>query len=491
MEKGKKATNGQHRGVQIITKGTRLVLRFKDPIEGRYRDQSLGEVSRAVAVEAAKAKHDALQSLKRKWISGELTHTPTGTDPITDFVEDADTSGTKSVREVGSRYLRRMQQGMLTRSWHELQRHDLQRLHQIIVRDTKIGPTTKNLRLRTCKTFFKWMHDRGALGSVSWDIIGQTLKSVKAPDHNHGRILQPHELQVLFSVMLGERPEVGLFFMLKLLTGLRIGELINVRVKDIVSGKGRKPYLSVSAPKTNRTRKVNLSSSPLAHTILENLKAGAKDYVFLADVKDRSDPVRLYRRFSRHLVRTISKKTHFKVNPKDLRATNEAMLATLKGWDIFKVARQLGHSTAIANQAYTEDIQMQDYPEGKSIEEVAGLEDIGQRMLKANKMNPSITEDLKAKERELDSLHQSHLALILGELKEWVEIAPLVERIHGRELTPDVQKEIKAQFTDAYAQRLARCSDPEGRKDLEEKFLRVMFVMDTRINGAVKNIKTL
>ena len=68
MQKGKKATNSAHRGVQIVKKGTKLVLRFKDPIEGRYRDQSLGEVPRAVAVEAAKAKHEALQSLKRRWV---------------------------------------------------------------------------------------------------------------------------------------------------------------------------------------------------------------------------------------------------------------------------------------------------------------------------------------------------------------------------------------------------------------------------------------
>ena len=482
MQKGQKATNSAHRGVQIVRKGTKLVLRFKDPIEGRYRDQSLGEVSRPEAVQAAKAKHEALQSLKRKWVSGELTHTPVGTDLITEFVEDADTAGTKSVRELGANYLRRMQKAMLTRSWHELQRHDLQRLQQIIVGDNKLGPTTKNLRIRTCKTFFNWLNERGALGSVNGDIITQSLKMIKAPEHKHGRILQPHELQVLFSVMVGERPEVGLFFMLKVLTGLRIGELVNIRVKDIVSGKGLKPYLSVAAPKTNRTRKVNLSSSPLAHTILENLKDGSSDYVFLPEHKDRTDTVGLYRRFQRHLVRTISKKTHLKVNPKDLRATNEAMLATLEGWDIFKVARQLGHSTAIANQAYTEDIQMQDFPAGKSIEEVAGLEKIGFRMLKANGMNARITEALQAKERELDNLHQSRMALILGELKEWVEIAPLMERIQGMELTSEIQTEIKAQFTDAYAQRLATCSDPEKRQALQDTFLHVMQLMDTRVN---------
>ena len=482
MQKGKKATNSAHRGVQIVKKGTKLVLRFKDPIEGRYRDQSLGEVPRAVAVEAAKAKHEALQSLKRRWVAGELTHTPVGTDQITEFVEAADTNGTKSVRLLGAKYLRQMQKAMLTRSWHELQRHDLQRLHHIIVGDNKLGPTTKNLRLRTCKTFFKWLHDRGSLGSVSWEIITQTLKSVKAPEHNHGRILQPHELQVLFSVMVGERPEVCLFFLLKALTGLRIGELVNVRVTDIVSGRGMKPYLSVSAPKTNRTRKVNLSSSPLAHTILENLKARSSDYVFLPEFKDRTDTVGLYRRFQRHLVRTISKKTHLKVNPKDLRATNEAMLATLEGWDIFKVARQLGHSTAIANQAYTEDIQMMDFPSGKSIEEVAGLEDIGLRMLKANGMDPSITEALRVKEQEQEDLQQTKLSLILGEVKEWVELAPLLQAYQGAILTSQQKIEIKAEFTDAYAKSLAACSDPGERQALQDKFLVVMKLMDTRVN---------
>ena len=226
---------------------------------------------------------------------------------------------------------------------------------------------------------------------------------------------------------------------------------------------------------------MNLSSSPLAHTILENLKASSGDYVFLPEFKDRTDTVGLYRRFQRHLVRTISKKTHLKVNPKDLRATNEAMLATLEGWDIFKVARQLGHSTAIANQAYTEDIQMMDFPSGKSIEEVAGLEEIGLRMLKANGMDARITEALQAKERELDNLHQSRMALILGELKEWVELRPLMQEVQGRAFTAEDVNRIKAQFTDAYAQRLARCSDPEERQALQDTFLQVMQLMDARV----------
>lgn len=480
MQKGQKATNGAHRGVQIISKGTKLVLRFKDPIERRYRDQTLGEVSRSEAVEAAIAKKEALEAIKRRWIAGELTATPEGVDQIQEFIDSADTQGTKRVREVGAKYLRTMQQGMLTRSWHELQRHDLLRLHKIILGDKNLGPTTQNLRLRTCKTFFNWMHDRGALGSVTKDLIGLSLKNVKAPEHVHGRILQPHEMQTLFATMLGERPEVGLFFLLKLLTGLRIGELVNIRVKDIISSAGVKPHLLVTAPKTNRTRKVNLSASPLAHCILENLKGQSKDYIFLPSFKDRSDPVPLYRRFQRHLVRTISKKTHFKINPKDLRATNEALLATLEGWDIFKVAKQLGHSTAIANRSYTEDIQMMDFPSGSSIEEVAGLMDIGQRMLKANKLNPNILDHVLSQNEAMKGLHQSSTKLILGELSEWIELDDVVPSVVGMELEAQHVDALKARITDAFAQRMVKASTEEQRKQLQDKFFRYVRMLDAR-----------
>jgi integrase len=473
MQKGQKATNSAHRGVQVIKKGANLVLRFKDPITRKYRDQSLGPVSRQDAVAAAISKREALLVIKQRYLSGDLNPAPADVDQLQEFVDSSSTEGTKGVRLLGVRYLRVMQEGMQTRSWHELQRHDLIRLHRIILADSKLGPTTKNLRIKTCKSFLNWMNDRGSLGAFSREVITQCLKSVKAPDHSHGRILNPQELQILFATMLKQREDIALFFLLKLLLGLRSGEIVNVRANDLVSGSGRKPHLVVHAPKTNRTRKVNLSISPLAHCILENLKVTGSDYLFLPHLKDRSNPIILYRKFTRHLVRVINKKTQSsleKVTPKDFRSSHVALLASIKGWDIFKVAKQLGHSATIANQSYTEEIQMMDYPSGDTIEQVAGLEDIGLRIVKANGMNPQITEDLNEQRTLAEKLNESTIKHLLGEAPSFKELVGDFESYRGRSWSPEEEETVMTILTELFAKKMTQAKSKTDADKLTQEY---------------------
>tara|TARA_R110002126_G_C10458523_1_gene500130 strand:- start:337 stop:1869 length:1533 start_codon:yes stop_codon:yes gene_type:complete len=394
MQKGAKATNSAHRGVQVVQIRTNLVLRWRDPVTRKFRDQSLGLVSAAEAKAAAVSKKAQLDLIKRKFAMGELSETPTGANSVLDWISLAEAKGTRVIRELGMRYLRQMQASMMSRGLNELQRQDVIRLRQIILSDSSLSPSTTNLRMRTCKTFFNFLHARGQLGVISKDIIALTLKAIKEPPAKHGQILNPIQIRDVFSMMLLHRKPASLFFLLKLLTGLRIGELIQVRSEDVVIGYGDKPYLQVHSKKTNSLRKINLSCSPMAAKILLALKSNTDGFLFFPEENDRHrEPVAIYDRFKKPLTRFVSTKLGYRVTPKDLRSTHSALLMSLPGWQLHKVAKQMDHGIEIASRHYSENVQMIDYGSGDSIEQLASVEDIGLKIIEANGLTVTSLEN--------------------------------------------------------------------------------------------------
>ena len=392
MQRGAKATNSQHKGVQIVSRGRKLVLRFKDPIQGRYRDQTLGEVNRSQAVDAAVAKKAHLDAIKLRFITGDLTPVDSNEDPIEDFIQSADAKGTAAIRSLAAKYLRQLQSTMGTRSWAEIHRSDLLRLNSIVTGDKKLSPNTVNLRLRTCRRFFRILLDQGKLGAVTQDTLRRSINFVKGTEHKHGRILSTNELNEVLGVLLLQRKDAALFCLLAVLTGARPGELIQIKGSDVILDTGV-PHLKIYSPKTNHSRKINLSVSPLAEKILTFLSRTNKGYLWFPTETKNRDAVALYRKFSKILTRDCTKKLERRITLKDYRCSNEALLSNLKGWDIFRVARQLGHSVTIAEKNYTDDIQMTSFPEGEHIEVVAGIVQVGELILRAN--NFSAEQDFK------------------------------------------------------------------------------------------------
>ena len=397
MQRGQRATNTQHKGVQIVRKGTKLILRFKDPIQGRYRDQTLGEVTRGQAVDAAVAKKAHLDAIKLRFITGDLAPLASNEDPIEDFIQSAEAKGTAAIRSLAAKYLRQLQSTMGTRSWGEIHRSDLLRLNSIVTGDKHLSPNTINLRLRTCRRFFTILINQGKLGAVTQDTLRRSINYVKGTEHKHGRILSSNELNEVLSVLLLQRKDAALFCLLAILTGARPGELVQIKGSDVILDTGV-PHLKIFSPKTNRSRKINLTASPLAERILSFLSSTNNGYLwFPTETKDR-DPVSLYRKFSKILTRDCTKKLGRHVSLKDYRSTNEALLSNIKGWDIFRVARQLGHSVAIAERNYTEDIQMTSFPEGKHIEDVAGITAVGKLILQSHNYSPELEKGIISKQ---------------------------------------------------------------------------------------------
>jgi integrase len=405
------------------------VLRWKDPIENRYRDQTLGEVTKAQATDAAIAKKSAIDAVKIRFLTGELVSAPTGSDPIEAFISSADTKGTAGVRHLAAKHLRKLQVTMGARGWNELQRSDLLRLNHIITSEKSLRGTTINLRLKTCRRFFNGLLDQGLLGSATRELISRSIKLVKAPESKHGKILTRLELQDAFSTMLLTRVDIALFFLLNVLIGCRIQELVQIKGSDVVIRPGVKPHLIIHATKTNKTRKINLSVSPLAAQILTSLSATNQGFIFFPTATKERDPVGLYKKFSKPLTTTISRKTGTKITAKDFRSTSEALLANLKGWDIFRVSKQIGHSVTIAERSYTEDIQMVDFPEGSTIEDVAGINQVGRLILKANNLYPSSREERKARSQhtidstQREAINQDRIDAYLKDHPEHVDVS--------------------------------------------------------------------
>ena len=185
-------------------------------------------------------------------------------------------------------------------------------------------------------------------------------------------------------------------------------------------------------------------------------------------------------------MRTIGKKVGFKVNPKDLRSSNEALLASLSGWNIHAVSRQLGHSTVIAERSYTKSINMVSIPTGDTIEQVSGLTRIGFKMMKAVGMNTELTTDLAIENTSLDKLTKARINERIGDLdvansKSIIELERLREVTEHQDRDEDfANKELeltKVVLTEAVALALNASGDkvdPATIEKMKSRFLHFM-----------------
>ena len=177
-------------------------------------------------------------------------------------------------------------------------------------------------------------------------------------------------------------------------------------------------------------------------------------------------------------MRTIGKKVGFKVNPKDLRSSNEALLASLSGWNIHAVSRQLGHSTVIAERSYTKSINMVSIPTGDTIEQVSGLTRIGFKMMKAVGMNTELTTDLAI---ENTRINERIGDLDVANSKSIIELERLREVTEHQDRDEDfANKELeltKVVLTEAVALALNASGDkvdPATIEKMKSRFLHFM-----------------
>lgn len=92
--------------------------------------------------------------------------------------------------------------------------------------DRGMKPSTVNTRVRTVKAFIRFLADKGV---VRPDILPKRL-TVKVPD-SLPRAMDPEDVRRLLSVIDNTRDRAMMLLLLR--TGMRIGELLNLRIREV------------------------------------------------------------------------------------------------------------------------------------------------------------------------------------------------------------------------------------------------------------------
>lgn len=204
-------------------------------------------------------------------------------------------------------------------------------------------------KLSSLRGLYKYMANEGIVKTNVFSLVNAPKKSKKLP-----RYFEYNELEELFMVpdtntSLGQRD----LLLLEMLyaTGVRVGELVNIKVKDIdlgrrniiILGKGNKERLVTYGEYCEDILKQYLSDG----YILLN-KTGS-DYLFL-----NNNGGNLTERGVRYILDELIKKTSInkKISPHMIRHSFATHLLN-EGCDLLTVQKLLGHESIKATQVYT------------------------------------------------------------------------------------------------------------------------------------------
>jgi site-specific recombinase XerD len=222
----------------------------------------------------------------------------------------------------------------------EIQREDLFAFieHE---QDRGMKPSTVNTRVRIVKGFIRFLVDKAVVGS---DVISKRL-TVKVPD-SLPRAMDPEDVKRLLSVIDQPRDRAMVLVMLR--TGMRIGELLNLRIRE-VNLKERKVEI-YEAEKTRVGRVVYLSED-----VRVALKGWFKErdcerrLVFYAQGRSRMSYNNARLRFRKYLAQAAL--THKGYTLHSLRHTCASELLNA-GMRLECLQQLLGHSTIEMTRRY-------------------------------------------------------------------------------------------------------------------------------------------
>lgn len=209
-----------------------------------------------------------------------------------------------------------------------------------------LAPATVKRRLACARGLFRWLARRATISS---DPFAKTEIRVRIPDRLP-RCLSTDEMARLARETVGASALTRLATLLLFATGMRVGELVAVRIADIDLDRGSIRIVG----KGNRQRQVIISSERLACLIrdyIENRHATGRpeDRLFQTpdgrSLRPAAIRVRLHRLArAAGVARTVT--------PHMLRHTAATELLEA-GVDIRFVQRLLGHRSIVTTQIYT------------------------------------------------------------------------------------------------------------------------------------------
>ena len=215
--------------------------------------------------------------------------------------------------------------------------------------DKKDNNSSIDRKLSSLRGFYKYLANEGYVKSNVFSLVSGPKKEKKLP-----RYFEYNELEELFQVPdlstpIGKRDRLLLEMLYA--TGVRVGELVNIKVKDI--DRSNKKILILG--KGNKERIVNYGeyASDSLKDYLEGgydkLNCKNLDYLFL-----NNNGGVLTERGVRYILDKIIEKTsiHKNISPHMIRHSFATHLLN-EGCDLLTVQKLLGHESIKATQIYT------------------------------------------------------------------------------------------------------------------------------------------
>lgn len=242
--------------------------------------------------------------------------------------------------------------GYLKRECLDFQKvvYDDLRFYLMFLKDEKkVNNTSINRKLSALRSFYKYLANEKVVKSNVFSLITGPKKSKKLP-----RYFEYNELEEMFEVPdkrtpLGQRDLLLLEFLYA--TGVRVGELVKIKVADIdlgrrniiILGKGNKERFVTYGDYCEDALKLYLSDGYL------KLNISNSEYLFL-----NNNGGVLTERGVRYILNQIIKKTGINKNisPHMIRHSFATHLLN-EGCDLLTVQKLLGHESIKATQIYT------------------------------------------------------------------------------------------------------------------------------------------
>ena len=215
--------------------------------------------------------------------------------------------------------------------------------------EKKDDNTSINRKLSSLRGFYKYMANEGIVKTNIFSLVNGPKKSKKLP-----RYFEYNELETMFNIPdlstpLGQRDRLILEMLYA--TGVRVGELVSIKISDIdlgrrniiILGKGNKERFVTYGEYCEDSLKEYLNDGRLS------LNTKGSDYLFL-----NNNGGQLTERGVRFILDKIIKQTGINksISPHMIRHSFATHLLNA-GCDLLTVQKLLGHESIKATQIYT------------------------------------------------------------------------------------------------------------------------------------------
>ncbi len=224
------------------------------------------------------------------------------------------------------------------------------RFYLMYLKDKKADSNSSiDRKLSSLRGFYKYLVSNGVVSNNFFLLVNGLKKEKKLP-----RYFEYNELEELFKVPdirtpLGQRDRAILELLYA--TGIRVGELINVKLSDInfserqiiILGKGNKERIVTFGDYCDEELRLYLDDG------YKKLNINSLEYIFL-----NNNGEKITERGIRYILDKLIKKTSInkRISPHMLRHSFATHLLN-EGCDLLTVQKLLGHESISATQVYT------------------------------------------------------------------------------------------------------------------------------------------